>query len=130
MTQPLPVSIKGVVLQDGGVWLAYNEREEWELPGGRLEPGETPEDCLLREVQEEMGIAVEIAQILHAWVFEPIEGRPVFLVAYLCRRTIDDEDAPQVSAEHHYLACHPLDQLEGLALPDGYRAAIAAALCP
>jgi hypothetical protein len=34
-----PVSIKGVVFIDGRVVLLQNERDEWELPGGRLEPG-------------------------------------------------------------------------------------------
>jgi 8-oxo-dGTP pyrophosphatase MutT (NUDIX family) len=34
-----PVSVKGVLFQRGTVVLLENERAEWELPGGRLEPG-------------------------------------------------------------------------------------------
>ena len=36
--------------------LLENERGEWELPGGRLEPGETPHACLAREFAEELGV--------------------------------------------------------------------------
>jgi hypothetical protein len=47
-----PVSVKGVVLTASGVVLLRNERDEWELPGGKLEPGESPAACLVREIEE------------------------------------------------------------------------------
>jgi 8-oxo-dGTP pyrophosphatase MutT (NUDIX family) len=59
-----PVSIKGVLVEAGRVVLLENERDEWELPGGRLEPGEAPETCLVREFAEELGAVVEVARII------------------------------------------------------------------
>jgi len=36
----------------------------WEFPGGKLEPGETVQDCIKREIQEELAIGVEIGDHL------------------------------------------------------------------
>jgi ADP-ribose pyrophosphatase YjhB (NUDIX family) len=48
-----PVSVKGVLVRGGRVLLLKNEREEWELPGGKLELGEAPAVCVAREITEE-----------------------------------------------------------------------------
>jgi 8-oxo-dGTP pyrophosphatase MutT (NUDIX family) len=42
-----PVSVKGVAFQKGRVLLLQNERNEWELHGGKLELHEDPADCVV-----------------------------------------------------------------------------------
>ena len=55
------VSVAGLVTNDNGeVLLIKSPRRGWEYPGGMVEPGETLQDALLREVKEEAGIDVEI----------------------------------------------------------------------
>ena len=118
-----PVSVKGVVLRAGRVILLKNERDEWELPGGRLEAGETPEGCVAREIAEELGLGVTVGPLLDCWVYEPVPGRQVLIVAYGCR--LADDGAPQLSHEHRALDWFDPDALDAIALPAGYRRAIA-----
>jgi len=66
------VEVAAAVLQreDGSFLLAQRPSDKiwagyWEFPGGKIEPGETPHHALLRELHEELGIAVETA---YPWV--------------------------------------------------------------
>ena len=104
----LPVSVKGVLLDAADrVCLLKKDRNEWELPGGRLEPRESPEQALVREAGEELGIQVLVGSLLDAQVAEVIPGREVFLVTYRCfwdgegqiRKSSEHEDVGWFSAE-------------------------------
>lgn len=116
------MSVKGVVLLDGCVLLVHNERDEWELPGGRLEAGETPEACVAREVAEETGIEVHVGPIVDAWVYPVVPTSSVLVITYGC--TAPDGVVPVVSHEHDDAALVALTDLDDIVLPDGYRRSI------
>ena len=120
------LSIKGVVIHDGCVLLLLNERGEWDLPGGRPDPGENHLAALVREVREETGLAVDVGGLLDEHLFEVLPQRFVRIVAYVC--TLRGTADVTLSDEHLRTYWAPLTELAevmvGHRLPSGYLRAI------
>ena len=75
-----------VIMVDGRLLIAQRPVHDnlsglWELPGGKVEDGETPEQCLGRELKEELGISAEVAECVGRSVYEYGHGA-IELLAY------------------------------------------------
>lgn len=121
----LPVSAKGVLIQGDSALLVGNPRGEWELPGGKLELGETLERTVEREIEEEVGVDVVVHVPVHAWVYEITAVRHVFVIAYGVTAQSADELRLSVAVSEvgraEFLA---LSDLDDLTMPEPYRVAI------
>jgi 8-oxo-dGTP diphosphatase len=78
----------GVLEREGRILAARRKRGShlegrWEFPGGKIEPGESPEHCLVRELAEEIGVRVQPRGILEV-VFHQYPEKSVLLLFYRC----------------------------------------------
>ena len=73
---PKRLLVAGVIVRDGKILLAHNIKHglRIEPPGGKVHPGEMPEDALRREVQEELGMEVEVVKLLGIYHTSSPEG--------------------------------------------------------
>jgi 8-oxo-dGTP diphosphatase len=79
----------GVVFREGKVLLTQRRPEVhlgslWEFPGGKREAGETFEQCLHRELAEELGIEAQVGKLVESLTHDYSE-RTVHLKFFLCR---------------------------------------------
>lgn len=98
----VPVSA-GLVFHQGRLLITQRRPGDhlgglWEFPGGKLEPGETFEACLVRELREELGIETEVEEPL-AELTHHYPGKSVHLRFFRCRL---------LSGDPRPLGCHDL----------------------
>jgi 8-oxo-dGTP diphosphatase len=67
----------GIVVRDGRLLLVHRPKyDDWTFPKGKAEPGETDEECAVREVEEETGLRCELGAELPSTYYTDSRGRP------------------------------------------------------
>lgn len=89
---PEQIHVVGAAIFDGRgrVLVAQRSAEMalpllWEFPGGKVEPGESPEEALAREVEEELGLEVTVGEFVARGSHLTSSGRRVVLDVYRAR---------------------------------------------
>ena len=116
---PIPLMVVAAALIDAQSRIFVQQRPAhknmgglWEFPGGKVEPGESPERALIRELQEELGIRTETACLAPATFSTGVIGdRPLLLLLYVCRKWTGMIE-PTEAAATQWLRSHELFALD------------------
>ncbi len=81
----------------------------WEFPGGKIEPGETAEECIVREIKEELNITVSVLKQLDV-IDHQYSTKQIRLFPFICQSN-DEEPA---CLAHHELRWQPIGELDHL----------------
>jgi 8-oxo-dGTP diphosphatase len=115
-----PFACDGVLIEDGKILLIKRAAEpfkgEWALPGGRIDEGESAEECLVREMKEETDLVVEPVKPTGIYSDPGRDPRGVIAAAYLIRRISGEPKGGDDAAEARWF---PLDALPPLCADHG-----------
>ncbi|MDM7914373.1 MAG: NUDIX domain-containing protein [Candidatus Eisenbacteria bacterium] len=107
-----------MIVEDGNLLIAHrfphvHLPDLWEFPGGKIHPGEKPEECAVREVREELGIEIEVLGLLLERPYDYAD-RKVDLWFFVARRLSGE---PRAIGCQRWRWVRP-DELKGYPLPD------------
>jgi len=113
----LPVTA-AVIEKDGRILIARRKLpfpgHPWEFPGGKLEDGETLEECLRREIREELGIDIAVGRLISSRKHVLNCQSAIMLYAYRARHVSGDITL----TDHEEVAWVALEDLETYAFPN------------
>lgn len=115
-TDAFRLAVKGFIIHDDDLLVLRRRDDEvqaagiWELPGGRLEPGEDPFDGLKREVDEETGLDVDPIRPLTVRHFDREDGQTITMIVFHC--TAAGRDVSIRESEHSDAAWVSLEEAD------------------
>lgn len=118
MKDKFSVAVKGVLCHEGRYLLRKNQRDEFELLGGKLEiTDRSMEERLVEEFLEESGIAIQVDSAREPWLYT-VNRKNIIIVPFICSavdipETLFDEDGGEL------LWVSP-EEVDSLNMPQGY----------
>jgi len=116
------ITTKAIIYRNSKILFVKDGKGKWELPGGKIDFGEKPEDTLKRELSEELGFSnVKIGNIIYVWTFSVVAGGINYQFILLNYECFTDEEKIKCSDEHIEYKWVLLDEIDNLDIRDGYK---------
>ena len=117
--KPPIIVAAGIVIEAGRVLVSRRKKgthleAHWEFPGGKVEPGETPQRALQRELMEELGIECEVLAPMEVTFFS-YPSKDVLLLFFEAARTAGSAEPRALDADE--VRWVGVDELDGLQFP-------------
>lgn len=118
--QPIVPSVHGVIINDSREILLHKREDSpiWAIPGGKIELDESIEQCLKREMQEELGVEVFAERLLGVYTDPSYilalgdHIQRVFLIVFLCTITSGELKLTSETMEYRWFAKEALSSIE------------------
>ncbi|MCK4589387.1 MAG: NUDIX domain-containing protein [Nanoarchaeota archaeon] len=107
------LATKAFIIKDNKLLLVKRQPHDiqnpniWELPGGRLNPGENPHQGLKREIKEETNLDIKINQPLNIQHFTRKDGQIITMIIFVCQALTNEIKLSSEHAAHQWV---PLKQ--------------------
>lgn len=117
------VTIKGIIVCAERILLLRKSGGRWDLPGGKLEAGESVAVGLRREIAEETGLRVDVDRIVDSWLRTRNIKPSKFVVTYVCR-PLPVQPVVRISDEHVEYGFFSPAVISDLPMLDGTRGSL------
>lgn len=112
------MGVKAFIVKDGKFLFIKRRGDDshnpnqWDLPGGRVEPEEDPHAGLIREAKEETELEIEIVLPLHVDHFQKQDGQLITLIHFLCKAINSEIKLSDEHQEYKWVdLAHPNEEI-------------------
>lgn len=108
--------VAAIMIQNGRVFATqrgYGEfKDGWEFPGGKVEPEETPQEALVREIKEELNSVIEVGELLDTVEYDYPEFH-LSMDCFICKVKVGDLELKE-HEDARWLTTETLDSVDWL----------------